>query len=203
MAVVKGLNPVAKIITTDYAKVNLDHILNTNLFNYEEAGRSPRWVKELNGEHLPESEEYGISSFVYRARKPFHPQRFYDFLGSDWGSVIRAKGYFWLASRNDWVGQISQAGMAVQHEAVGMWWAASPLEDMDSEDLIDIQKDWDPIWGDRRQELVFIGVNLDKQNLIDNLDKCLLNEHEMSAGKNTWQVFSDPFPKWGFIDDAE
>ncbi len=203
ISVVKGLNPTARVITTDYAQIDLSQILNTDLFDYEEAGRSPRWVKELNGEHIPESEEYGISSFVYRVRKPFHPQRFYDFLGSDWGNVIRAKGYFWLASRNDWVGQISQAGMAVQHEAVGMWWASCPAENLDEDVLNEMQKDWDPEWGDRRQELVFIGINLNKDKLIDQLDRCLLNKQEMSRSKDLWYKFKDPFPKWEFADDQE
>lgn len=198
LAVVKGLNPDAEIIITDYANVDLSCVLNTQLFDYDAASRSPRWVKELNGEHIPESEEYGISSLVYRVNRPFHPQRFYDFLGSDWGNVIRAKGYFWLASRNDWVGQIAQAGMTVQHEAVGMWWAACPTDELDEEDLIEMQKNWDPVWGDRKQELVFIGVNLEQDILRNNLDKCLLTDSEVALGESVWRNFQDPFPKWEF-----
>jgi G3E family GTPase len=203
LAVVKGLNPDAELIIADYANVSLDKILNTKLFDYEKASRSPRWIKELNGEHIPETEEYGIKSFTYRARRPFHPQRFHDFLESDWGTVIRAKGYFWLATRNDWVGQIAQAGMAVQHEAVGMWWASSPAEDIDGDALVEMQKDLDPIWGDRRQEIVFIGIRIDKKGLINKLDSCLLSDNEMSLGIERWSKFKDPFPQWRFAENEE
>lgn len=201
ISVIKGLNPTAKLHITDYAQVELKEILNTGLFDYDEASRSPLWVKELNGEHVPETEAYGISSFVYKARKPFHPKRFYEFLESDWGSVIRAKGYFWLATRNDWVGQIAQAGMAVQHEAIGMWWASCPAEELDEEALIEMQKDWDPRWGDRRQEMVFIGIGLDKENLISKLNDCLLTDAEMNRGVDAWLKFEDPFPRWAFVDE--
>ena len=201
ISVIKGLNPTARLRITDYAQVELKEILNTGLFDYDEASRSPLWVKELNGEHVPETEAYGITSFVYRARKPFHPKRFYEFLESDWGSVIRAKGYFWLASRNDWVGQIAQAGIAVQHEAVGMWWASCPAEELDEEALIEMQKDWDPRWGDRRQEMVFIGIGIDKENLISRLNSCLLNDSEMNQGVDAWLKFEDPFPRWAFVDE--
>ena len=201
ISVIKGLNPIAKLHITDYAQVELKEILNTGLFDYDEASRSPLWAKELNGEHVPETEAYGISSFVYKARKPFHPKRFYEFLESDWGSVIRAKGYFWLATRNDWVGQIAQAGMAVQHEAVGMWWASCPAEELDEEALIEMQKDWDPRWGDRRQEMVFIGIGIEKENLISRLNSCLLTDAEMNQGANAWLKFEDPFPRWAFVDE--
>lgn len=201
ISVIKVLNPTAKLHITDYAQVELQEILNTGLFDYDEASRSPLWVKELNGEHVPETDAYGINSFVYKARKPFHPKRFYEFLESDWGSVIRAKGYFWLATRNDWVGQIAQAGMAVQHEAVGMWWASCPAEELDEEALIEMQKDWDPRWGDRRQEMVFIGIGLDKENLISKLNDCLLTDAEMNRGVDAWLKFEDPFPRWAFIDE--
>lgn len=201
ISVIKGLNPTARLHITDYAQVELKEILNTGLFDYDEASRSPLWAKELNGEHVPETEAYGITSFVYRAKKPFHPKRFYGFLESNWGSVIRAKGYFWLASRNDWVGQIAQAGMAVQHEAVGMWWASCPAEELDEEALIEMQKDWDPRWGDRRQEMVFIGIGIDKENLISRLNSCLLTDSEMNQGVNAWLKFEDPFPCWAFVDE--
>lgn len=201
IAVAKGLNADAELIITDYSKVGLNKVLNTNLFDYDKASLSPRWIKELNGEHTPETEEYGISSFVFRARKPFHPQRFYNFLESDWGQVIRAKGYFWLASRNDWVGQIAQAGMAVQHEAVGMWWASCPADELNEDVLQEMQKDWDPIWGDRKQELVFIGIDIDKKILIEQLNSCLLTTHEMSLGHKEWIKFEDPFPIWQFEEN--
>jgi G3E family GTPase len=201
ISVIKGLNPTARLRITDYAQVELKEILNTGLFDYDEASRSPLWAKELNGEHVPETKAYGITSFVYRARKPFHPKRFYEFLASDWGSVIRAKGYFWLASRNDWVGQIAQAGMAVHHEAVGMWWASCPAEELDEEALIEMQKDWDPRWGDRRQEMVFIGIGIDKENLISRLNGCLLTDSEMNQGVDAWLKFEDPFPRWAFVDE--
>lgn len=198
IAVIKGLNPDSEVIITDYAQVELNRVLNTGLFDYDKASRSPLWVKELNGEHTPETEAYGITSFAYKARKPFHPQRFYDFLSSDWGQVIRAKGYFWLASRNDFVGHMAQAGAAVQHEAVGMWWASCDADLIDEDAVIEMQKDWHPVWGDRRQELVFIGIDINKDELIKQLNSCLLTINEMDLGVKAWEKFNDPFPYWGF-----
>jgi G3E family GTPase len=200
-SILKALNPEARLIQSTYGLVDLKSIMNTHLFDEEKAAQSAGWAKEMRGEHVPETENYGINSFVYRASRPFHPERFYAFLESDWGNVVRAKGYFWLASRYDWVGHLSQAGSAVEHEAAGLWWAAS--EDLDhpetQEDVAAVKAlYWDPEHGDRRQELVFIGLGIDSSELTHALDQCLLCETELSLGKESWQEFTDPFPRWAF-----
>ncbi|MCC5791021.1 MAG: zinc metallochaperone GTPase ZigA [Legionellaceae bacterium] len=203
-SIVKALNPEALLIPASYSAINLESLLHTKRFDEEKAAQSAGWVKEMRGEHLPETEAYGINSFVYLASKPFHPQRFYAFLESDWGNVIRAKGYFWLASRYDWVGHLSQAGCAVEHEAVGLWWAAAehndehPHEDADYQ--IAKEHYWHPEYGDRRQEIVFIGLQINVDEITQMLDNCLLSEEEMASGKEVWSHFSDPFPKWAFAE---
>jgi len=204
-SIVKALNPDAVLIKSTYGKVALQSILDTKLFDEEKAAQSAGWAKELRGEHIPETEAYGIKSFVYRASKPFHPQRFYEFLESDWGNVIRAKGYFWLASRYDWVGHLSQAGCAVEHEAAGLWWAAAEnIEHPQNEDNdLSIVKEtyWHAEYGDRRQELVFIGLGIDIDAITQTLDKCLLSEEEVALGKEAWMHFADPFPHWAFAEN--
>lgn len=201
----KSLNPDAVLIKSTYGKVAIQSILDTKLFDEEKAAQSVGWVKELRGEHIAETEAYGINSFVYRASKPFHPQRFYEFLGSDWGNVIRFKGFFWLASRYDWVGHFSQAGCAVEHEAVGHWWAAAEnIEDQQNEDKdLSIVKEtyWHAEYGYRRQELAFIGLGIDIDAIIKTLDKCLLSEEEVASGKESLTHFADPFLHWAFVEN--
>jgi G3E family GTPase len=203
-SIIKALNPDAVLIKSTYGMVELKSILDTKIFDEEKAAQSAGWAKELRGEHLPETEVYGINSFVYRASKPFHPQRFYEFLESDWGNVIRAKGYFWLASRYDWVGHLSQSGCAVEHEAAGLWWAAAEnMENAQNEDNdLSIVKEtyWHAEYGDRRQELVFIGLGIDIDAITNTLDKCLLSEEEVASGKESWTHFLDPFPRWAFVE---
>ncbi|CAM4506511.1 MAG: Putative metal chaperone YciC [Legionella sp.] len=204
-SIIKALNPEAVLVKSIYGVVELKSLLETKLFDEEKAAQSAGWAKEIRGEHIPETETYGINSFVYRASKPFHPQRFYEFLESDWGNVIRAKGYFWLASRYDWVGHLSQAGCAVEHEAAGLWWAAAEnIEEQQKEDSdFSIVKEtyWHPEYGDRRQELVFIGLGIDVAEITSMLDNCLLSKEEISSGKESWKHFSDPFPNWAFVEN--
>lgn len=139
--ILHSLNPRAKIVISEFGQVKLDKILNTNLFDFNEAAQAPGWLKELRGEHTPETEEYGIGSFVYRARKPFHPQRFFDFVNSEWQGVIRSKGFFWLACNPEFAGSWSQAGAMARHGVAGYWWAAVPdehwPEDQSSRDAIE------------------------------------------------------------------
>jgi G3E family GTPase len=173
--------------------------MNTGLFNFEQAEQAPGWLKELRGEHVPESEQYGITSFVYRARRPLHPQRFWNLMHTGWQGVLRSKGYFWLASRYDFAGNWAQAGGACRHGAAGLWWAAVDTAQWpdDPEYLAQIRKNWHADFGDRRQELVFIGIGMDEADMCAKLDSCLLSDKEIGLGKDAWRDLPDPFPRWG------
>jgi G3E family GTPase len=200
-ASIQKLNPGAKIITSDFSKVNPKEILNTNLFDFEEAQTSAGWQKELEGgTHTPETEEYGISSFVFRNQKPFHPGRFWKYINEEYpNGVIRAKGLFWLASRPDDAINFSQAGGSSRMERAGVWWASMPFSErinyqafVENKDYI--ENKWSKQWGDRMNELVFIGQDIEKEKMITDLEKCLLqdNENQMFEKK---APFLDPFPK--------
>lgn len=196
--ILHSLNPRAKIEISEFGQVKLDKILNTNLFDFNEAAQAPGWLKELRGEHTPETEEYGIGSFVYRARKPFHPQRFFDFVNSEWQGVIRSKGFFWLACNPEFAGSWSQAGAMARHGVAGYWWAAVPdehwPEDQSSRDAI--EKSWDDLTGDARQEIVLIGMDMDEAALTAQFDACLLTDDEMALGAKEWELFDNPFTGW-------
>lgn len=196
----RGLNHDAELVPIEHGKVPLDRVLGTGLFDFARAQQSPLWLKEMRGEHTPETEEYGISSFVYRARRPFHPRKFFDFMQSPApsGRLIRSKGYFWLASRPEFAGQWSQAGGMARHGAAGMFWRAVPEQywPEDEDTLSFIQEKWQEPFGDMRQELVFIGQGLDQAGMTETLDACLLNDDEMIAGKDYWKKLPDPFPSW-------
>lgn len=193
-ALVRALNPTAQVIESQWGQVPLEHILHTALFDFEQAQQAPGWARELRGEHTPESEAYGISSFVYRARRPFHPQRLMQLFNQEWPGVVRSKGFFWLASRMDWVGELSQAGGMLQHKAVGFWWASATADEQAQarQHILD----WDAQFGDRRQELAIIGIDLDEASLRARLDECLLNDVEMRQGIEHWRQLPDPFPAW-------
>jgi G3E family GTPase len=201
-SIIRSLNADARIIEASHARVAPREILDTGLFSFETAHRHPTWYKELNGfkDHQPETEEYGISSFVYRARAPFEPTKIYDFFNRFWPGVVRAKGFFWLATRPQWVGEIAQAGSLVQHEAIGYWWAAVPRKNWpEDEGLVSrINKTWHELWGDRRQEIVFIGTReMDKAAMIAELDACLLQLSESGpVDTSAWAKLPDPFPTW-------
>ena len=199
-AILKILNTHAKIYPIANGKVDINEVLNTGLFNFERAQQAPGWMKEMRGEHLPETQEYGIASFCYEARRPFHPDRFHDFLhGTEqFGKLIRPKGYFWLATRPQFAGQWSQAGGIARYGFAGMFWKAVPEKNwpQDEEALAFIKKQWIEPFGDMRQELVFIGQNLDQQGMTQALDDCLLSEEEVLKGKTFWQTLPDPFPAW-------
>lgn len=201
--ILRTFNPRAQIVHSQFGKVPLNRMMNTGLFNFEAAEQAPGWLKELSGEHVPETEEYGISSFVYRARKPFHPQRFFDYIGQEWPGVIRSKGNFWIASRPEYCISWSQAGAISRNELTGFWWAATPKEywPEDTNQLKVINNRWQNPFGDRQQELVIIGIDMDKASLIKSFDHCLLTDEEMLMGANglnmqAWQIFADPFPAW-------
>jgi G3E family GTPase len=199
-AILKVLNTHAKIIPITSGNVNIDEVLNTGLFNFQRAEQAPGWLKEMRGEHVPETEEYGIGSFNYLARRPFNPEKFYQFLHNteQFGKLIRSKGYFWLASRPQFCGQWSQAGGIARYGFAGMFWKSIPKDawPKDEESLDEIKKQWVEPFGDMRQELVFIGQKLDKQAMTNALDQCLLSEEELLQGKSYWATLSDPFPEW-------
>ena len=199
-AILKTLNTDAKIVPISQGQVNIDEVLNTGLFDFERAQQAPGWLKEMRGEHVPEKEEYGIGSFTYEARRPFHPEKFHEFLhGTDkYGKLIRSKGYFWLASRPEFAGQWSQAGGIARYGFAGMFWKAIPEKNWptDEEYLASIKKSWVEPFGDMRQELVFIGQGLDKSGMTSALDDCLLSEEDVLRGKAYWTTLQDPFPVW-------
>ncbi|MBJ3778047.1 zinc metallochaperone GTPase ZigA [Acuticoccus mangrovi] len=201
-AVVKALNPDAHLIETDFGRVALNEVLDTGRFDFDRAQEHPLWFKELNGyaDHVPETEEYGVSSFVYRARRPFHPQKFAAFTRRTWPGLVRAKGLFWLATRPAWVADFSLAGSIARTEAMGFWWAAVPRERWpDHPEWREmLKRNWAPGWGDRRQELVFIGANMDEGAIRAALDECLIEESEGEAfDPAAYRHLPDPFPAWG------
>ncbi|MGQ3673663.1 zinc metallochaperone GTPase ZigA [Xanthobacter sp. TB0136] len=199
--VVKSLNPDARLIETDYSRVELGDVLGTGLFDPERASTHPLWFKELNGfrDHVPETEEYGISSFVYRARRPFHPDRFHAFLARTWPGLVRAKGLFWLATRPKGVGEMSLAGAICQTGHIGRWWASIPQEHWPTHPdwRSWLRSQWVPGYGDRRQELVFIGIALDEAAMRAALDACLIGPDEPARfDPEALKYLPDPFPAW-------
>ena len=198
--ILNTLNTQANIIPISNGHININEVLNTGLFNFERAQQAPGWLKEMRGEHIPETEEYGISSFNYTARRPFDPEKFYNFLHNteQFGKLIRSKGYFWLATRPLFCAQWSQAGGIAHYGFAGMFYKAIPKKDWPTEPelLADINSKWVEPFGDMRQELVFIGQSLDKKAMIKALDDCLLPEDAVLKGKDFWKTFNDPFPIW-------
>jgi G3E family GTPase len=195
---VKALNPDARLVEISHGRAPLEHVLDTRLFNMESAAKAPGWLLTLRGEEHSESDEYGIDSFVYRARRPFHPGRFWQLAQEEWPGVIRAKGFFWLATRMADVGEWSQAGSLRGYRAAGYWWAATPHDHFPTnpDSLAAIAKNWIPPHGDRRQEIVIIGRELDRATLVRKIDACLLTDDEFTAGENSWRSLADPFPAW-------
>ncbi len=192
-AVLQKLNPEAKVVESAHSVVALSNILHTGLFDFDKASQAAGWIKELNEEHTPETEEYGISSFVYRSRKPFHPERWNHWLENWPSEIVRAKGFFWLATRNDMTGLLSQAGPSIIFQGAGEWIAAAPKEEQARilEEEPELLERWDKEYGDRMNELVFIGIDFNKEELIESLDACLLTEEEMDQD---WNKLSDPLP---------
>jgi len=192
-AFLKKINAQAKIILSSFSKVDLKSVLNTHLFDFDRASQAAGWIKELNEEHIPESDEYGISSFVYRRKIPFHPERLLSWLENWSVDVVRAKGFFWLATRNDMAGMLSQAGSTITVQGAGEWIATLPKaeqEAMRREDPL-LDNKWDDNFGDRMTELVLIGIDMNQLEIEKSLDKCLLTEEEMESN---WIEFNDPMP---------
>ncbi|MCO7572377.1 zinc metallochaperone GTPase ZigA [Pseudomonas chlororaphis] len=200
LAILARLNAQAEIIPMVMGQVPLAKILNTGRFDFERAAQAPGWLQELRGEHVPETQEYGIASTAYRARRPFHPQRFFDFINRPWvnGKLLRSKGFFWLASKYQEAGSWSQAGGLMRHGFAGRWWRFVPKQQwpQDEESTAAILHNWIAATGDCRQELVFIGQNIDFTRLCAELDLCLLDDDEMALGVEGWSLMSDPFGSW-------
>lgn len=216
--VLRALNRDAKLVEASFGQVPLDCVLNTGLFDHERAQNAPGWVQELMGVHTPETEAYGITSFVYRAKRPFHPLRLRNLLTIGIPGVLRAKGFFWLATRMDRVGELAIVGGSTEVRAAGYWWAsryrlndavARPFAETDlavrppgENELADagqrtaLQRIWDATYGDRRQELVMIGVDLPERAIRAELDRCLLRDEELIAGPAIWSWMIDTFPQW-------
>lgn len=195
---IRSLNADATVIRSTFGKVPLDAVLDTKRFDLSTAQASARWIKELNSEHSPETEEYGVSSFVFESRRPFHPQRLYDFIVGGYLKTVRSKGFVWLANRSDVAGLWSQAGGSFRLEPAGVWWAARPdghrPSDPEARDWLD--RCWQPPFGDRRQQIVMIGVGLDEASQRLLLTSCLLTDDEMRGGFESWKRLPDPFPLW-------
>ncbi|MBB4187173.1 G3E family GTPase [Sinorhizobium terangae] len=197
--IIAALNCDARVMETDFGRLPLATVLDTGLFSETRSARHPLWHKELYGwgDHVPETEEYGITSFVYRARRPFDPAKFEDFLAKEWTGLIRAKGHFWLATRPDWIGQLSIAGTQRRTEAKGLWWASVPKAHWPRypqfRELLD--RHWSAVWGDRRQELVFIGTGLVEGAIRAALDDCMIGE-ETGFDPQLARGLRDPFPPW-------
>ena len=196
--IVRALNPDARLVETDFGRVAPEAIFDTGLFDFDKAHMHPMWAKELYGfaDHVPETEEYGISSFVFRARRPFHPQKIYDLLNGDLPGVIRAKGHFWIAPRPDWAVEFSLAGAISSVTPLGTWWAAIPRDRWPAhpEALAEMRRHWAEPWGDRRQELVFIGTGMDRTALTARLEAALVAADGFAP--QDWTGLPDPFPPW-------
>lgn len=197
--IVRALNPDARLIETDFSRVDPVAIFDTGLFDFDKAHEHPLWAKELYGfeNHMPETEEYGISSFVYRARRPFDPRKIHAVFNGDLPGVIRAKGHFWIASRPNWAVEFSLAGTMSSVVPLGGWWASVPKDRWPThpDALAEVDKVWQEPWGDRRQELVFIGADMDRETITAMLDAALFNANDFTP--TAWAGLSDPFPEWG------
>jgi G3E family GTPase len=214
-ALLATLNPGARVLVAERGRIDVRAILKTGLFDLEKAERMSGWARELAGEHVPETEEYGIASFVYRARRPFHPARLLTAVQGGFPGCVRSKGYIWIATRHDLAGLWSIAGQNLALEPMGFWEVVlrqdaaagstdglHPTEDAQASPA-PARADWDPTWGDRRQEIVFIGVGMDQGAIARGLDACLLTDEEMAMGPAAWEVLEDPFPAWPveFVED--
>ena len=203
--IIRSLNADAQIIETNQSQVASDAIFDTGMFDFEKAHEHPHWAKELYGfeDHVPETEEYGVTSYVYRARMPFIPKRVFAVLNGELPGVIRAKGHFWIATRPDWVAEFSLAGALSSVSPLGQWWATVPEDRRPTHASAQayINEHWQEPWGDRRQEIVFIGAGIDWPALKASLDSCLVPA-AAASGVNSLPEYPDPFPVWRRAEQA-
>ena len=199
LGLLRNLNPKARIVEIEQGRIDPKAILGTNLFDLGDASAQPGWLEVPRGAEQPETDEYGITSFVYRARRPFHAARLWSKLDEEDGilaSVVRSKGFMWLASRHDYAYVWSQAGVCVQLNLSGKWWAATVEEEWpgDAEALAEVRQGFQGAYGDRRQEIVFIGMDMDRVVIESLLEECLLTDEEMAEGPAAWTNYQDPLP---------
>jgi len=199
--ILRHLNPEARLVRAEHGRVPIESVIGTGLFDDAKAATYAGWAKELAGIHTPETEEYGIGSFVYRARRPFHPARLHAFFASEWVGVLRSKGFFWLATRMNEVGAWSQAGPACRTSRAGFWWASAPSASWPTapDTIAEIHRDFQEPYGDRRQELVLIGIGMSEAALRAGFDSCLLTDAELRLGPEGWRAFADIFTSWGEV----
>jgi G3E family GTPase len=200
--ILRTLNPGARLLLAERGRVPLSEVLDTRRFDFERARQAPGWLRELRGEHVPETEAYGIRSFVFRSRVAFHPQRFWDFIHGSWKGVLRSKGFFWLATRMDITGVWAQAGGACSFEPAGLWWAALPRSEWPEEAEVRAELEREVgagPHGDRRQEVVFITQAADHEAMAAQLEACLLTPSEQARGPEAWAGLQDPFPPWEVV----
>lgn len=200
-SIIRKLNPGAKIILADHGKIDPKEILNTHLFDFVEAAQSSGWQNELQNKHIPETDEYGIGSFVLREHRPLHPRRFREYLSKHWDAgIVRSKGFFWLASRKDEALLLSQAGGSIVVERIGSWWASFPIKERNQHPSFQANEEyilsrWDKKWGDRMNEIVFIGQNMDEKKIRAEMKSCLCTDIEYNAYQN--QLLTDN--NWDFL----
>ena len=203
--IIRSLNADAQILEVNHSDVPANKILNTGLFDFEKAHEHPMWAKELYGfaDHVPETEEYGVASFVYRARRPFVPEKIMTVLNGDLPGVIRAKGHFWIATRPEWVAEFSLAGALSSIRPLGTWWASVPENRWPQDDVGKnyMKQHWQEPWGDRRQEIVFIGAGINWADIKMLLDNALVAE-DQALTPHSLPKFSDPFPNWNRVEYA-
>lgn len=204
-ALLAQLNPKATLLRATHGILPLEALLDTEAFEFEEASQASGWQHALTGKKAPAADEFGLSSFVYRARRPFHPGRLWDVLQEEMPGVLRVKGFFWLASRHNHAGIWSQAGHAFRDDLAGRWWASLPKDEWPDEPVAqeEIERLHEGPYGDRRQELVFIGAGMDRASIERRLDQCLLDDVEMQLGQLGWESFADPFSVWWDDDEGE
>lgn len=204
--ILRSLNSYARIIRAERGRIPLQEILGTGRFDFQRASAAPGWLAVLRGQEQPETEEYGITSFVYRARRPFHPERFWNFVQNKRlvEGLLRSKGFCWIATRPDWIGLWSQAGRVAELSPYAVWWDSVPESEWpdDPEIRLGIVRQFEGEWGDRRQELVFIGRKLDEAKMRAALDGCLLTDAEMAGGPEAWASLPDPLPDWPTPQEA-
>jgi len=197
-SIVEALNPGAKVLMATHGQVPLEYMLDTGLFDYEKAAASAGWIRELQGEHTPETEEYGISSFTYRTSQPFDAEKLWSFLndGENWRGVLRSKGFFWVAANHGVAYELAQAGGVTSVNPAGMWWAAIPRKHWGHPEgqRPDQRPGWHPRFGDRLQEIVFIGQKMDETEMRNRLDACLLDDRLASVDSEAWAKLPNPFP---------
>lgn len=204
-AILHQLNPKARLVPASHGVVPMDLLLDTHSFEFEQASQASGWQRAIIGKHTPPADEFELESFVYRARRPFHPGRLWDVLQERMPGVIRAKGFFWLASRHNHAGVWSQAGHAFRDDLAGRWWASLPREEWPQEPVAqeEIHRLQEEPYGDRRQELAFIGEGMDCGYIEQRLNQCLLDDVEMRLGQIGWGSFADPFSVWWDEDEGE